>query len=795
VLPTDSTIMPPGSGFELPASGTSPGKVRPLVSALPGFIRSPALLTLVSAAVVFAISRQVADAWPRLVLGLTAELLLAVVLLQQGWRLLRHERRRAARESVAALTDDDPAPCFVTDAQGLVLSRNRAARRQGAETFAAVLGPEVADASALVAHLRDEALAFGSAQQDAVTRRNAWRLSARCLQGDTLVWRMDRRPGGSGEADRAPPTLNVGPDGSVLSANEAFRNLAGPPPAHLSTLVLDPPLSAGVVHRIPTPGGWVERLVAILDAPGGQQDVLLLPSGALATPAPAGEGWAALEGLPIALLRLSPAGLVLAANRHARTLLRVPPAGEVRLSDLLEGLGRPVGEWVADVAAGRPTTGPQFLRGAGENQDVFVRVALNVAGPAEDPHLLAVLDDVTELKSLEAQFVQSQKMQALGQLAGGVAHDFNNLLTAISGHSDLLLLRHDPGDPEYTDLVQIRQNVNRAAGLVGQLLAFSRKQSMLPETLDLRAVLADITHLLNRLVGERVRLSLDHEPTLRFIRADKRQLEQVVMNLVVNARDAMPDGGAIRIETANHRLEQSKTLGRATVPPGDYVLVKVTDEGTGIPSERLPKIFDPFYTTKKPGEGTGLGLSTVYGIVKQSGGYIFVDSEVGRGSTFTLWFPAHDRAPQPAATAPVPRVVPARTVRASILLVEDEAGVRAFAARALRMRGHTLHEADSGEAALALLTDPALQVDLILTDVILPDADGPTWVREALEDRPDTRVVFMSGYAEDAFPEQKALIAGSAFLPKPFSLTELTTMVEEQLSGGGLQGGKAPGAS
>jgi two-component system cell cycle sensor histidine kinase/response regulator CckA len=278
-----------------------------------------------------------------------------------------------------------------------------------------------------------------------------------------------------------------------------------------------------------------------------------------------------------------------------------------------------------------------------------------------------------------------------------------------------------------------------------------------------------------------VRLHLDHDPTLHHIRTDRRQLEQVIMNLVVNSRDAMPDGGQILIKTENRRLETALHCDRAVIPPGRYVLVRVIDEGTGIPPDRLPKIFEPFYTTKKLGEGTGLGLSTAYGIVKQSGGYIFAESEVGRGTTFTLWFPAHDR-PKPTQAAVEPPPAVARSAEGVVLLVEDEAPVRAFAVRALRMRGYTVFEADSGEAALDLLAGLSSRVDLIVTDVILPGKDGPTWVREALETRPGTRVVFASGYAEDAFGEQKALIPGSVFLPKPFSLSELSSLVERQLS-------------
>ena len=375
-------------------------------------------------------------------------------------------------------------------------------------------------------------------------------------------------------------------------------------------------------------------------------------------------------------------------------------------------------------------------------------------------------------------------MQAIGQLAGGVAHDFNNLLTAISGHCDLLLLRHDQGDPDYGDLIQINQNANRAAALVGQLLAFSRKQNLQPEVLDLPDTLGDLTHLLNRLVGEKITLNFEHDPGLLPIRADKRQLEQVLMNLVVNARDAMPEGGQILIETEIRGFEKEFRRDRAVVPPGTYVVVKVVDEGFGIEPQRLSKIFEPFVTSKRPGEGTGLGLSTAYGIVKQTGGYIFVDSVVGSGSCFTLLFPAHDRAdlPEEPAAPEVPaKVEPMRSGEGVVLLVEDEAPVRAFASRALRMRGFTVLEADCAEEALKTLEDDALKVDVFVTDVIMPGMDGPSWVKKALEDRPDVKVVFVSGYAEDSFAENQALIPNSVFLPKPFSLSELTAMVNQQI--------------
>ena len=388
------------------------------------------------------------------------------------------------------------------------------------------------------------------------------------------------------------------------------------------------------------------------------------------------------------------------------------------------------------------------------------------------------------LRDRERQLQVAHKMEALGRLAGGVAHDFNNLLTAISGHCDLLLLRHEQDDGDYADLVQISQNANRAAALVRQLLASSRKQTLRPRVIDLREVLSDLTHLLNRLVGEKITLEVTHDPELWAVRADKRQLEQVLMNLVVNARDAMPHGGNITITTDNRYLKEALRRDRAVVAPGRYVAVTVTDRGAGIAADHLDKIFEPFFTTKRPGDGTGLGLSTVYGIMKQTGGFIFVDSAPGEGTSFLMLFPAHE-APARVAAPVVARSQRDSKAEGVVLLVEDEAPVRAFASRALKMRGFTVLEADSAEAALNILEDESLRIDVFLTDVIMPGMDGPSWVRKALEARPHTQVIFISGYAPETFGESETEMPNSVFLPKPFSLTELTETVSAQVNGSG----------
>jgi two-component system cell cycle sensor histidine kinase/response regulator CckA len=492
-----------------------------------------------------------------------------------------------------------------------------------------------------------------------------------------------------------------------------------------------------------------------------------------------------LEDVPVALLSVGPDGILRSANRAARDLLWKGDLKVAMFHDVFEGLGRPVSDWVNDVVSGRLPGGVEVLRVRQAREETYLQVTLRRFDDGGRPGALAVLNDATRLKTLEAQFAQSQKMQAIGQLAGGIAHDFNNLLTAIAGHCDLLLLRHGPEAPDFADLEQIRQNANRAAALVGQLLAFSRKQTLKPERLDLEDVLSDLTHLLNRLVVERVELKLDHlgrqtGRPLGQIRADRRQLEQVLINLAVNARDAMPGGGSIVIQTEPVTLAEPLRRDRASVPPGDYSVIRVIDRGTGIAPEHLQKIFEPFFTTKRVGEGTGLGLSMVYGIVKQSGGFIFVDSTPGEGAIFSLYFPVFEGEADPEPVAADLRRMPMRQGEGVVLLVEDEAPVRAFAGRALRLRGYTVLEAADAEEALTLLDDPALEVDVFVTDVVMPGMDGPAWVRRAREARPNARVVFMSGYAEDSLAEDQARIPNSVFLPKPFSLNQLAETVQGQ---------------
>jgi len=401
-------------------------------------------------------------------------------------------------------------------------------------------------------------------------------------------------------------------------------------------------------------------------------------------------------------------------------------------------------------------------------------------GPESAGGFMAHFIDSTEQKTLEAQFAQSQKMQAVGQLAGGIAHDFNNLLTAMIGFSDLLLLRHRPGDQSFADVMQIKQNANRAANLVRQLLAFSRQQTLQPRVLDITNILAELTHLLRRLIGETIELKLIHGRDLGRIKADQGQLEQVIINLAVNARDAMPDGGELTIVTENVHLDHEVMAKGETMPPGHYTRIQVSDTGCGIPLEIQDRIFEPFFSTKEVGAGTGLGLSTVYGIVKQTGGFVFVHSTGGEGTSFSIYLP-HFVASAAEAAAAEATGEESRdlTGAGTVLLVEDEDGVRAFSARALRNKGYEVIEARSGDAALEVLDGNDREIDLLITDVVMPKIDGPTLVRQVRETRPDLKVIFISGYTEDTFRKRLDQDAGIHFLPKPFSLKQLAGKVKE----------------
>ncbi|MGV3770864.1 MAG: ATP-binding protein, partial [Sphingobium phenoxybenzoativorans] len=443
-----------------------------------------------------------------------------------------------------------------------------------------------------------------------------------------------------------------------------------------------------------------------------------------------------------------------------------------------------VADSVRRYAVGPQMSGDIAIRMRAQPDEPVALSMAGVRGLGEAAVLLSLKDNSEESK-LKRQVAQATKMQAIGQLAGGVAHDFNNILTAIIGHCDLMLMRHTPGDSDYDDIQQIKSNSNRAAGLTRQLLAFSRQQTLRPQVLQLPDIVADVSNLLNRLLGENVKLEVSHGRSLGPVRADPGQLEQVVVNLAVNARVAMPNGGTVNIQTYAVPAARVREMRSDILPIGDYTALRVSDTGHGIPPDVISKIFEPFYTTKEVGKGTGLGLSTVYGIVKQSGGFIFAESEAGRGASFVIYLPVH-AAVTPERTADKPRIADKRGETwgtGTILLVEDEDMVRAVAERALSRQGYTVLTAADGEQGLEVLARGGETIDLLISDVVMPNMDGPTMVSHARKTHPDLPVLFMSGYAEEQL--RKSIdIANVAFLPKPFSVSQLAEAARDAMGAG-----------
>ncbi len=397
--------------------------------------------------------------------------------------------------------------------------------------------------------------------------------------------------------------------------------------------------------------------------------------------------------------------------------------------------------------------------------------------------------DNTEQKNLEVQFNQAQKMHAVGQLAAGIAHDFNNLLTAMGGFCDLLLSRRESDAADKEDIMQIKENANRASKLVKNLLAFSRRQTLQPKIFSINDALQSLSTTLLGIIGENIEIDLRFEPGVDLIRTDPGQFDQVIINLAVNARDSMPGGGKIIIITELVTVDTAVQRGHDVMPAGEYIRINISDTGCGIAQENMTRIFEPFFSTKDVGEGTGLGLSTVYGIIRQSDGYIFVDSAVGEGTTFSIYLPAFSAAEVSAIGGEISSVEDVEVYDASdlrgeatVLLVEDEDAVRVFGSRALKNSGYRVLEAEDGETALDVINEYNEPIDLIITDVMMPGMDGHTLVKLVQEELPGIKVILMSGYAEDTIPGEISKDNSINFLSKPFSLSKLAAKVKEVMA-------------
>ncbi len=603
------------------------------------------------------------------------------------------------------------------------------------------------------------------------------------------------------------PSAAVSVDGRVVEANAAWRTLMGPSgrmPGGSGLYTAMAAARRGDPGEVQLELAGAERTLRIGALDGrlflATIDELAPTPEAIASPVPPAPAAGAkgraetVTGQP----RGQAMDVLAAAAPFGAAVLAGPdplPAKVVQANPALEAMARGkklIGHSLAHLidpasraeAAGKLalTDGPVEVKLVGEP----ARVAQLYLSRA-DGVLIAYLVDVSEQKQLELQLSQAQKMQAIGQLAGGVAHDFNNLLQAIQFRLDELLNRHPVGDPSYEGLNEIRQTTLRAADLVKKLLTFSRKQTLQRETLNLGELISEFEVLLRRLLREDVKLETEYGRDLPLVRADKAQLETAVMNLTVNARDAMrgKGGGVVRIRTLRVTQDEAHALGYTVAPAGEFALIEGTDAGPGIAPELMAKIFEPFFTTKPVGEGTGLGLSTVYGIVKQADGWIHAESTPGEGATFRIFLPVF----HPPAVTEAPPVQPVRAKPKArdlsgagrILFVEDEDAVRGVACRLLRARGYEVIEAADGEQALELAEANAGNIDLLISDVIMPGMDGPTLLKAARKFLGSAPVVFISGYAEAEFSDVLEDEPGVTFLAKPIDIKSLAERVKQQL--------------
>ena len=536
------------------------------------------------------------------------------------------------------------------------------------------------------------------------------------------------------------------------------------------------------------------------------------PIAVPASPAPAASAPPQADG---ALIRETDTGFMRFFQNTPMAIATVDRAGKIARANALftrlfesTRLGQkqqPDGSSILDIVAERDRAALEahISRAAGRRGELAPPLDAALAGQGErwarfyvtpvdqedEETAIVYALEITEQRSLESQFLQSQKLETVGQLAGGIAHDFNNVLSAIIMATDFLLNAHRPSDPSFQDIMQIKQNANRAASLVRQLLAFSRRQTLRPQVLDLGEALSDLSILLRRLIGEKVTLDVQRREVWP-VKADLSQFEQVIVNLAINARDAMPDGGKLTVRASNITQSETSKFEGWSLPAGDYVLVEVADTGTGIPPEIIGRIFEPFFSTKEVGKGTGLGLSTVYGIIKQTGGFILPDSEVGKGTVFRIFLPRHTPTAEdlasikPAAIEGRPSRAADDTGQGTILLVEDEEGLRGLNARGLKSRGYNVLEAGNGLEAIELIDGHDGSIDLVVSDVVMPEMDGPALLKELRKRSPNLKIIFVSGYAEEAFAKSLPEGGQFEFLAKPFTLKQLIAKVKDTMADG-----------
>jgi two-component system, cell cycle sensor histidine kinase and response regulator CckA len=726
--------------------------------------------------------------------------------------LFRRGRRMTAqamdRGALTAAINTASEPLMVTDLKGAIVCANQAyGSTFGGYPALTDLGSDPVLMAGRIAQAVSRAQAQGRADMPVADVRSGASLmmSATMLSGDQslVLWQVmpDKMVNaqtalrtafdtqlGAALSETHDAALLISPEGKLLSVNAHARILLGHGSRDLTGLAVEEVLHSDGAHvfAIAADGGRVPMRV---------RETALQHEGALmayfarleerhivSEPEPGLPQLPVfINELPLALALADRDGRLLYANARFREVAQIVVEDRVAYpSDIVTDEDRnAVSDLVRRVGA-RAASSQQCVVRLKANPEQPVKLTVTQAKGGGPEACVLTITDNAEQQRLEQHLAQAQKMQAVGQLAGGIAHDFNNILQAIIGYCDLLLQRHLPGDASFADINQILSNANRAAGLVRQLLAYSRQQSLRPTIERVTELITDQAGTLKQLVREKATLDVHHARDVGYVRVDPNQFYQVVMNLVVNARDAIAHQGVITVRTRMATPADAPDRERAIMPPGEYVLISVTDTGSGISPEHIAKIFDPFFTTKDVGKGTGLGLSTVYGIIKQSSGFIFADSTVGKGTTFNVFLPSCD-APRAEDVVRKVDVVEDLWGQGTILFVEDEDAVRTFATKALERKGYKVLAAASGEQALEYLSEHGASIDLLISDVVMPNMDGPTVVKHARAAYPTLKVIMISGYAEESL-RKSIETPDVAFLPKPFQLKELASMVKQVLN-------------
>jgi two-component system, cell cycle sensor histidine kinase and response regulator CckA len=748
--------------------------------------------------------------------GAASAALLATGKLQLAWDEKQIDAR--LQQVLGAL----PSAAAVTTRRGKILWKSDAFAKLAAGAEAdrdlSRLGESQPEVAAAVFRLFQAASAGASAEETialpqiaggAPMRFKVSPAAGQARRPDYLIWQIEEaKAAEAGESaasgsigDLPVPALSIAKDLTVVAASASFEKLFGKSPVGAEACTLFKTRRGKPFTR-----AWLRDVISKTGEPaavqiacedGVSRPALLHFAGkgdpclCLAIPAAASASLdepfeALLSRAPAPMALLTAKGAVLTANDAFRAMFSGDGDGTSAIS------GKPLAMFLAESSAQAVRDRIASLgesgafRGAAELQTAIkgaegrsVRLVIFPAANGSNLIVTALQDGVAVPGSEEA--MQSQKLAAVGELAGGIAHDFNNLLTAIIGYSDLLLRRFRASDPAFKDVMNIKGSATRAAELVKRILAYSRRQTLRSAILKLTDVIEEFQATMGRTLGEKVRATVRHGRDLWFVKADEGEIFQVIMNLAVNARDAMPGGGEITIRTSNVSERESLALKDRGVARGEYVLCEVSDTGTGIKPEHLEKIFDPFFSTKEVGKGTGLGLSMVYGIVKQTGGALLVDSKIGEGTTFRIYLPRYVETQEELKELESKPEAPESsdlTGSATILLVEDEEAVRSFAVRALSTRGYKVLEAGSGVEALEVMEREGGKIDLVVSDVVMPEMDGPTMLRHLRERNPGIRIVFMSGYAEEAFRKNLGPDETFVFLPKPFTLKKLAETVK-----------------